>query len=186
VVAGAAANGLAYLPVKQGNAFELHRLQHYTSPAKKPSVSLVVDVCGTSLADATTYMEDAFESAAFAAAPAPAPYRNELPHDPPHTKRFGFANQKNPQQAQHQAELAAKMAPIRDLHEAEKVAGDAVEHKLLMELLEQPAAEKAKEAEAWTCKYTGCNVKYTDATSSGAKSKKNYGFCSFAAVSAGS
>jgi hypothetical protein len=28
------------------------------------------------------------------------------------------------------------------------------------------------------CKYKGCNVKYTDATSSGAKSKKNYGFCS--------
>jgi hypothetical protein len=40
VVASAAANGLAYLPVKQGNAFELHRLQHFTSPATKPSVSL--------------------------------------------------------------------------------------------------------------------------------------------------
>jgi hypothetical protein len=44
--------------------------------------------------------------------------------------------------------------------------------------LQQPATEKAKEAEAFTCRYTGCNAKYTDATSSGAKSKKNYGFCS--------
>jgi hypothetical protein len=41
VVASAAANGLAYLPVKKGNAFELHRLQHFTSPATEPSVSLV-------------------------------------------------------------------------------------------------------------------------------------------------
>jgi hypothetical protein len=42
------------------------------------------------------------------------------------------------------------MEPSRELHEAEKVAGDAVEHKLLMELLEPPAAEKAKEAEGFT------------------------------------
>jgi hypothetical protein len=53
-----------------------------------------------------------------------------------------------------------------------------IEEQALLDQLEQPAAEKAKEAEAWTCKYTGCNVKYTDATSSGAKSKRNYGFCS--------
>ena len=38
-------------------------------------------------------MEDAFESVAFAAAPAPE--RNEL-LTPPLTKRFGFANQKEP------------------------------------------------------------------------------------------
>ena len=143
VVAGAAANGLAYLPVKQGNAFELHRLQHFTSPAPEPSVSLVVDVCGTSLVDATTYMEDAFESVAFAAAPAPE--RNEL-LTPPLTKRFGFANQKDPEQvrreAQEEARFKADMAPSRELHEEEKVAGDAVEHKLLMELLVQPVGEK--------------------------------------------
>jgi hypothetical protein len=47
-----------------------------------------------------------------------------------------------------------------------------------MEQLEQPAAEKAKEAGAYTCKYKGCNGKYTDARGSGASSKKNYGFCS--------
>jgi hypothetical protein len=40
VVASAAANGLAYLPIKKGNAFELHRLQHFTSPATEPPVSL--------------------------------------------------------------------------------------------------------------------------------------------------
>jgi len=40
--------------------------------------------------------------------------------------------------AQHQAEFEATMEPRRELHEAEKVAGDAVEQKLLMELLEQP------------------------------------------------
>jgi hypothetical protein len=45
-------------------------------------------------------------------------------------------------EAQHQAEFAAEMTPSRELHEAEKVAGDAVAHKLLMELLVQPVAEK--------------------------------------------
>jgi hypothetical protein len=35
-----------------------------------------------------------------------------------------------------------------------------------MEQLEQPATEKAKEAEAFTCKYKGCNGKYTDARGS--------------------
>jgi hypothetical protein len=59
VVAGAAANGLAYLPVKQSNAFELHRLQHFTSAAKKPSVSLVVDLCATSLSDAASFTKGA-------------------------------------------------------------------------------------------------------------------------------
>jgi hypothetical protein len=53
---------------------------------------------------------------------------------------------KDPEQvrreAQHQAKFAAEMAPSRELHEAEKVAGDAVEHKLLMELLVQPVGEK--------------------------------------------
>jgi hypothetical protein len=67
---------------------------------------------------------------------------------PPLTKRLGFANQKDPGEAQHQARFKADMAPSRELHEAEKVAGDAVEHKLLMELLVQPAAEKSKKAEA--------------------------------------
>jgi hypothetical protein len=43
---------------------------------------------------------------------------------------------------------------------------------------EQAAAEKAKEAEAFTYKYKGCNGKYTDARGSGGSSKKNHGFCS--------
>jgi hypothetical protein len=43
---------------------------------------------------------------------------------------------------------------------------------------EQAAAEKAKEAGAFTCKYKGCNGKYTDARGSGGGSKKNYGVCS--------
>ena len=46
----------------------------------------------------------------------------------------------------------------------------------LIEQLGQPAAEKAKEAEIFTCRvYTG---KYTDGSGSGSGSKKNYGFCS--------
>jgi hypothetical protein len=127
VVASAAANGPAYLPVKKGNAFELHRLQHFTSPATEPSVSLVVDVCAPGLADATTYMEVAFESEAFAAAPAPV--LNEL-LTPPLTKRFGFLNQKDPDQVRsespHDAAFGATMAAGRELHEAGKVAEDAV------------------------------------------------------------
>jgi hypothetical protein len=73
VVASGVANGLAYLPVKKGNTFELHRLQHFTSPAKEPSaVSLVVGVCATSLADAASYTKGAFESEAFAGADPPS------------------------------------------------------------------------------------------------------------------
>jgi hypothetical protein len=90
---------------------------------------------------------------------------------PPLTKRFGFANQKDPEQvrreAQHQAEFEATMEPSRELHEAEKVAGDAVGHKLLMELLEPPAAEKAKVARrrlyVQVPKYKGCTREYSAA-----------------------
>jgi hypothetical protein len=143
---------LAYLRVQEGDTFALHRLQHFTSPAKKPSVSLVVDVCGKSLADVATYTKDAFESVAFAAAAAPV--LDEW-LTPPLTKQglplhpYPFLEQKDPEQvrreAQHQAEFEATMEPSRELHEAEKVAKDAVEHKLLMELLEQPVAEMAKQ-----------------------------------------
>jgi hypothetical protein len=70
----------------------------------------------------------------------------------------------------------ARMVADRQLLEERHLAEDAVTKAVLMEQLEQPAAEKAKEAEAFTCK--GCTGKYTDATSSGAKSKKNYGHCS--------
>jgi hypothetical protein len=135
VVAGAAANGLAYLPVKQGSAFELHRLQHFTSPAPEPSISLVVDVCGTSLGDATTYTEDAFESVAFAAAAAPALAVSLVAEGPPLTKRFGFLNQKkDPEQVE------------RETHELFHGKLELIEELALIKQLEQPAAEKAKEA----------------------------------------
>jgi hypothetical protein len=60
---------------------------------------------------------------------------------------------------------------------------DAVEKAVLLEQLEQPAAEKAKEAEEKakeakesTCRgYTG---KYTDARGSGGGTKYNWGYCS--------
>jgi hypothetical protein len=88
-------------------------------------------------------MEGAFESDAFAASKPPKP-NDEL--TPPQRKAHAFLEQKDPEQvrreAQHKAKFAAEMAPSRELHEAEKVAGDAVEHKLLMELLVQPVAEK--------------------------------------------
>jgi hypothetical protein len=48
---------------------------------------VLVDVCATGFADATTYMEAAFESDTFADAEPPA--LNEL-LTPPQTKRFGF------------------------------------------------------------------------------------------------
>jgi hypothetical protein len=82
-------------------------------------------------------------------------------------------------EAQHQAEFAAEMTPSRELHEERHLANDALALAGLLEQLEQPAAEKAKEAkeaEGFTCK--GCNVPYTDATSSGAKTKNNGGYCS--------
>ena len=70
------------------------------------------------------------------------------------------------------------MSAGRRLHEEGHLARDAVEAAVLLEQLEQPATEKAKEAEDWTCRYKECNGKYTDATTSGASSKFNWGFCS--------
>jgi hypothetical protein len=73
-----------------------------------------------------------------------------------------------------------KEAPVSDTVSGHHFQGmlDLIEEQAL----KQPAAEKAKEkpkgAKDWTCKYTGCNVKYPDATSSGASRKYNYGFCS--------
>jgi hypothetical protein len=53
---------------------------------------------------------------------------------------------------------------------------DLIEEQALVELLEQPATEKAKEAEAFTCR--GCTGKYTDGSSSGSGTKYNCGYCS--------
>jgi hypothetical protein len=137
----------------------------------------VVGVCATSLVDATTYMQVAFESEAFAA--AKSPWLNEW-LTPPLTKRLGFLEKKDSEQvrreAQHEAVFEAAMEPSRQLHKEGHLAKDAVTKAVLMELLEQPAAEKAKEAEDLTCR--ACYGKYTDARDSGGGSKNNYGFCS--------
>ena len=68
----------------------------------------------------------------------PAPERNEL-LTPPLTKRFGFANRKDPEQvrreeqeeAQHQAEFDAAMSAGRQLHEEGLLVRDAVEAAVL-------------------------------------------------------
>jgi hypothetical protein len=75
-----------------------------------------------------------------------------------------------------EAAFEAYMEPSRQLHKEGHLAKDAVEQKLLMELLEQPVAENAKEAEDLTCK--ACYGKYTDARDSGGGSKKKDGVCS--------
>jgi hypothetical protein len=107
-----------------------------------------------------TYMEGAFESDAFAASEPPK--LNEL-RTFPQRKAFAFLEQKpSPPDTVSGHHFQGKLELIEEL--------------ALIKQLEQPAAEKAKEAEAFTCK--GCTGKYTDATSSGAKSKKNCGYCS--------
>jgi hypothetical protein len=73
--------------------------KHFTSPAKKPSISLVVDVCATGLAGATTYMKGAFEFDTFAGTKSPA--LDEL-LTPPLTSRFGFLNKKDPEQVRRE------------------------------------------------------------------------------------
>jgi hypothetical protein len=128
------ASGVANLPVKKGNTFGLYRLQHFTSPAKEPPVSLVVDVCATGLADAASYTKGAFESEAFAGAADPPSLGEAL--TPPSTKGFGFLKQKDPaemrKEAQHEAAFEAAMGPGRELHEKEKVAEDAVRTAALL------------------------------------------------------
>ena len=93
VVSSGVANGLAYLRVQDGDTFALHRLQHFTSAAKKPSVSMVVDICATSLPDATTYTKRTFESVPFAAAAAPALDVSLVAEGPPPTKAYAFLEQ---------------------------------------------------------------------------------------------
>jgi hypothetical protein len=63
---------------------------------------------------------------------------------------------------------------------------DLIEEQALIKMLEQPAAEKAKEAkekakeakeaEGFTCR--GCTGKYTDGSGSGSGTKYNCGYCS--------
>jgi hypothetical protein len=89
------------------------------------------------------------------------------------------------------------MVADRQLLEERHLAKDAVKNAALMESLGQPTPRKereprkakppkakprkAKEAEVFTCRR--CPGKYTDATDSGGKCKRNHGFCSV--VSAG-
>jgi hypothetical protein len=85
----------------------------------------------------------------------------------PITKAHAFLEQKDPEQV------------WRETHELFHGKLELIEELALIKQLEQPAAEKAKEAkeaEGFTCR--GCNAPYTDATSSGAKTKKNCGYCS--------
>jgi hypothetical protein len=53
---------------------------------------------------------------------------------------------------------------------------ELIEELALIKQLEQPAAEKPKEAEDFTCK--GCTGKYTDGSGSGSGTKYNCGYCS--------
>jgi hypothetical protein len=55
-----------------------------------------LDICATSLPDATTYTKSAFESVAFAAAAAPA---LDVSLTPPLTKAYAFLEQKDPERA---------------------------------------------------------------------------------------
>jgi hypothetical protein len=55
---------------------------------------------------------------------------------------------------------------------------ELIEELALIKMLEQPAAEKAKEAEGFTCKYKGCTREYTDGSGSGSGTKYNCGYCS--------
>ena len=125
MVGSAVANGLTWLQVGEGDAIELVQLQHFTSPAAKPSVSLVVDVCGESLADVATYVEGAFESDAFAFSEPPE--LKEL-RTFPQRKAFAFLEQIDPEQARREAEkeaaFEAKMSAGRKLHEEGHLANE--------------------------------------------------------------
>jgi hypothetical protein len=67
----------------------------------------------------------------------------------PQRKAYAFLERKDPEQvmreAEEEAKFAAEMAPSREIHEAEKVAGDAVEQELLMESLGKPTPRKESE-----------------------------------------
>jgi hypothetical protein len=131
------------------------RLQHFTSPAKKPSVSLVVGVCATGLADAVTYTKGAFESEAFAAAAASVLDESLTP---PLTKACPFLEKEDPEQVRREAQRAAafeaKMEADRQLLEERRLAKDAVTNTevtkaALMELLGEPTPRKERGAQRW-------------------------------------
>jgi hypothetical protein len=94
-------------------------------------------------------------------------------------------------EAQHQARFKADMEPSRELHEAEKVAGDAVEQKLLMESLGKPTPRSGRREnpgrrrrpnEAFTetlrAKFALRSTQTHATVGSGGDGKRNCGFCS--------
>ena len=154
-----------------------HKPQAVADGASSTS-TICIDLRATDLDDALTYIKAACISIAQKVDAGEAPPRKESDDGNGgwvRPEEVGLFKHVDPEEvrreAQHQAEFAAEMEPSRQLHEEGHLARDAVEKAVLLEQLEQPAAEKAKEkpkeAKDWTCKYTGCNVKYPDATSSG-------------------
>jgi hypothetical protein len=139
----------------------------------------------TDLDDALSYIKAACISIAQKVADGEAPPRKE-PDDGDggwlRPKEVGMFK-KDPEQVRREAEeeaaFEAKMSAGRQLHEEGHLAKDALAAVAgLLEQLEQPAAEKAKEAEGFTYKYKGCTREYTDGSGSGSGTKYNCGFCS--------
>jgi hypothetical protein len=120
-------------------------------------MSLVVDVCAASLADATTYMEKTFESDAFAASKPPK--LNEL-LTPPQRKAYPFLDnteeeeaKKRAKEAEKEAKEDAKKAEKEQMAAAKKVVAEqmAAAKKVVAERKKQMAAAKmAKRANKYT------------------------------------
>jgi hypothetical protein len=93
-------------------------------------------------------------------------------------KEVGLFKHVDPVYLKTWPKFAAEMSPSRQLHKEGHLAKDALAVAGLMELLGPPATEKAKEAEAFRCKYKGCTREYTDGGGSGSGTKYNCGYCS--------
>jgi hypothetical protein len=140
-----------------------HKPQAVADGASSTS-TICIDLRATDLDDAMAYIKEACISIAQKVDDGEAPPRKK-PDDGNGSwlrpKEAGLFKHVDPVYgAQHQAKFAAEMSAGRQLHKEGLLAKDAVEAAGLLEQLEQPAAEKAKEAEDWTCRYKGCNGKY--------------------------
>jgi hypothetical protein len=150
-----------------GELLALYHKPQAVADGTSSTSTICIDLRATDLDDALSYIKAACTSIAQkVAADGEAPPRKE-PDDgdggwvPP--KEVGLF----------------KGAPLSDTVSGHHFQGklELIEELALQEQLEQqPAAEKAKEAEAFTCR--GCTGKYTDGSGSGSGTKYNYGFCS--------
>ena len=137
-----------------GELLALYHKPQAVADGDSSTSTICIDLRATDLDDALTYIKAACNSIAQKVADGEAPPRKESDDGNGgwvRPKEVGLFKHVDPEEVRREAEreaaFEARMEPSRELHEEGLLVRDAVEKAVLLEQLEQPAAEKAKEAE---------------------------------------